>query len=108
LPAPRNKAIKYGFGVRFAVLGMLEFIDWGGGDILYYAGRYLTQALGSDRYAPPEIVAQNMRDGRVGLRTRKGFLDYDNLDIDTYRDDRLRAFVNLLTHFGMMRPPVLS
>jgi 3-hydroxybutyryl-CoA dehydrogenase len=103
-----DKAIKYGFGVRFAVLGMLEFIDWGGGDILYYAGRYLTQALGSDRYAPPEIVAQNMRDGRVGLRTRKGFLDYDNLDIDAYRDDRLRAFVNLLTHFGMMRPPALS
>jgi 3-hydroxybutyryl-CoA dehydrogenase len=30
-----DKAIKYGFGFRFAVLGMLEFIDWGGGDILY-------------------------------------------------------------------------
>ena len=41
-----DKAIKYGFGFRFAVLGMLEFIDWGGGDILYYASRYLTKALG--------------------------------------------------------------
>jgi 3-hydroxybutyryl-CoA dehydrogenase len=48
-----DKAIKYGFGVRFAVLGLLEFIDWGGGDILYYASRYLTGALGSDRYAAP-------------------------------------------------------
>ena len=38
-----DKAIKYGFGFRFAVLGMLEFIDWGGGDILYYASRYLTE-----------------------------------------------------------------
>ena len=38
-----DKAIKYGFGIRFAVLGMLEFIDWGGGDILYYASRYLTR-----------------------------------------------------------------
>ena len=37
-----DKAIKYGFGLRFAVLGMLEFIDYGGGDILYYASRYLT------------------------------------------------------------------
>src|SRR4029079_2759610 len=46
-----DKATKYGFGFRFAVLGMLEFIDWGGGDILYYASRYLTQALGSERYA---------------------------------------------------------
>ena len=36
-----DKAIKYGFGFRFAVLGLLEFIDWGGGDILHYASRYL-------------------------------------------------------------------
>src|SRR5215470_12983433 len=36
-PEEIDKAIKYGFGFRFAVLGMLEFIDWGGGDILYYA-----------------------------------------------------------------------
>jgi 3-hydroxybutyryl-CoA dehydrogenase len=32
-----DKAIRYGFGFRYAVLGLLEFIDWGGGDILYYA-----------------------------------------------------------------------
>jgi len=102
-----DKAIKYGFGVRFAVLGLLEFIDWGGGDILYYASRYLTGALGSDRYAAPEIVERNMRDGRIGLKTRKGFLDYEALDVDTYRRERLEAFVKLLDHFGMMRPPVL-
>ena len=52
-----DKAIKYGFGVRFAILGLLEFIDWGGGDILYYASRYLTGTLGSDRYA----AARNRR-----------------------------------------------
>src|SRR5258708_37899220 len=28
-----DKAIRYGFGFRYAVLGLLEFIDWGGGDI---------------------------------------------------------------------------
>ena len=43
--------IFYGFGFRFAVLGLLEFIDWGGGDILYYASRYLEAALGNSRYA---------------------------------------------------------
>jgi len=30
-----DKAVRYGFGLRFAVLGLLEFIDWGGLDILY-------------------------------------------------------------------------
>ena len=102
-----DKAIKYGFGVRFATLGMLEFIDWGGGDILYYASRYLTAALASDRYAAPEIVERNMAAGRIGLKTGQGFLDYDNRDLDVYRRERLQAFVGLLAHLGMTRPPVL-
>jgi 3-hydroxybutyryl-CoA dehydrogenase len=103
-----DKAIKYGFGFRFAVLGMLEFIDWGGGDILYYASRYLTKALSNERYAAPEIVERNMRDGRIGLGTGQGFLDYENLDIDVYRRDRLKAFVAMLNQLGIARPPVLD
>jgi 3-hydroxybutyryl-CoA dehydrogenase len=102
-----DKAIKYGFGFRFAVLGLLEFIDWGGGDILHYASRYLTGALGSDRYAAPEIIGRNMAEGKIGLRTGQGFLDYTDMDIDAYREQRLAAFVDLLKHFGLARPPVL-
>src|SRR5262245_63536900 len=102
-----DKAIKYGFGVRFATLGMLEFIDWGGGDILYYASRYLTGALASERYAAPPIVERNMAEGRVGLKTGKGFMSYEALDIDAYRRQRLEAFVKLLGHLGLIRPPVL-
>jgi 3-hydroxybutyryl-CoA dehydrogenase len=102
-----DKAIKYGFGFRFAVLGMLEFIDWGGGDILYYASRYLAGALGDARYAAPAIVERNMREGRIGLTTGKGFLDYESLDLATYRDERLKAFVALLKFLGLSRPPVL-
>jgi 3-hydroxybutyryl-CoA dehydrogenase len=102
-----DKAIKYGFGIRFATLGMLEFIDWGGGDILYYASRYMKDALGSERYAAPEIVERNMAEGRRGLRDGAGFLNYEGLDVDAYRRERLKAFVELLGHFGLNRPPVL-
>jgi 3-hydroxybutyryl-CoA dehydrogenase len=107
-PEEIDKAIKYGFGFRFAVLGMLEFIDWGGGDILYYASRYLTQALGSERYAAPEIVERNMREGRIGFRTGHGFLDYENLDLDAHRRERLKAFVAMLGQLGLARPPVVE
>src|SRR5216683_5106604 len=103
-----DKAIRYGFGFRYAVLGLLEFIDWGGGDILYYASRYLEGALGSDRYRAPDVISNNMRDGRIGLRTGAGFLDYSGLDIDAYREQRLAALVDLLRHFGLARPPVLD
>jgi 3-hydroxybutyryl-CoA dehydrogenase len=106
-PEDIDKAIKYGFGLRFATLGMLEFIDWGGGDILYHASRYLTGALGDDRYAAPDIVERNMAEGRIGLKTGKGFLDYESLDLEAYRRERLSAFVALLRHLGLTRPPVL-
>jgi 3-hydroxybutyryl-CoA dehydrogenase len=102
-----DKAVKYGFGIRFAVLGMLEFVDWGGGDILYYASRYLTGALASERFASPEIVKRNMAEGRIGLKTGAGFLNYEGLDVEAYRRERLKAFVDLLGHFGLNRPPVL-
>jgi 3-hydroxybutyryl-CoA dehydrogenase len=102
-----DKAIRYGFGFRYAVLGLLEFIDWGGGDILYYASRYLEGALGSDRYRAPDVISRNMQEGRIGLRTGAGFLDYSGLDVDAYREKRLAAMVDMLRHIGLARPPVL-
>ncbi len=103
-----DKAVRYGFGFRYAVLGLLEFIDWGGGDILYYASRYLEGALGSDRYRAPEVISRNMREGRIGLRTGAGFIDYSSLDIDAYRERRLAELVDLLRHFRLAKPPVLD
>jgi 3-hydroxybutyryl-CoA dehydrogenase len=102
-----DKAIRYGFGFRYAVMGLLEFIDWGGGDILYYASRYLEGALHSDRYRAPDVISDNMRDGRIGMRSGAGFLDYSGLDLDAHRERRLKEMVELLRHFGLARPPVV-
>jgi len=49
-----------------------------------------------------------MRDAASALRTGAGFLDYSGLDVDAYREQRLAAMVELLRHFGLARPPVLS
>ncbi len=102
-----DKAIIYGFGFRFAILGLLEFIDWGGGDILYYTSRYMTQALGNDRYGSPDIIERNMKEGRIGLKTRSGFLDYDGVDVEAYREQRLTAFADSLRRLGLAREPVV-
>jgi 3-hydroxybutyryl-CoA dehydrogenase len=101
-----DRAIKYGFGLRYAVLGLIEFIDWGGGDILYYASRYLREATGEERFAAPKIVEDNMHAGRVGLRTGQGFYDFRNMDVARFKRERLGAYVALLRHFGLLRPPV--
>ncbi len=100
-----DKATKYGFGFRFAILGLLEFIDWGGGDILFYASRYMREAMDDDRFAAPQIVEDNMSEGRNGLRDRAGFLEYENLDIPAYQRARLEAFAALLRHMDVMPKP---
>ncbi len=100
-----DKATKYGLGFRFAILGMLEFIDWGGGDILHHASRYMTDATGEDRFEAPDIIGRNMEEGRIGLRTGQGFLNYDGMDVPAYQRERLAAFVAMLKHMGILPEP---
>jgi 3-hydroxybutyryl-CoA dehydrogenase len=102
-----DKAVKYGFGMRFAVLGLLEFIDWGGGDILFYASRYMSEAMQSDRFEAPEVIRQNMDDGRIGLKSGEGFYNYKDRDIAAYRQERMADFLTLLRMAGVHKDPVL-
>lgn len=68
----------------------------------------LEGVLGNERYRAPEIVARNMAEGRTGLRTQRGFLDYGALDVPAYQRERLGAFVGQLRHMGLAREPDLS
>lgn len=101
-PGDIDKAIRVGFGVRYTNLGALEFIDWGGGDILYHASKYLAGEIEHHRFSSPEIVKHNMETGRNGLRDGQGFYDYREVDIDAYRATRLTGFVRLLEHLELM------
>ncbi len=100
-----DKAVRVGFGIRYASMGMLEFIDWGGGDILYYASKYLSDALQSDRYAATDIVAKNMADGKIGMGAGQGFYNFDDMDVAGYREETLARMVGLIDHLGLLHPP---
>jgi len=100
-----DRACRYGFGFRYANMGLVEFIDYGGNDILYYASRYLAQALGDARFAPPDIVVRHMNEGRNGLRDGKGFYDWAAVDPAAYRREALARLVGMLRYTGMLRPP---
>ena len=97
-----DKAIRIGFGVRYAVLGLLEFIDWGGGDIIYYATRYLAANLDDKRFSVPDIIEKNMRENHNGIRDGQGFYDYRERDVEAYREERLGDFVKLLQHLSLL------
>ena len=97
-----DTAIRVGFGLRFAVLGLLEFIDWGGGDILHHASAFLSEKIDAGRFAAPAIIGDNMAQQRRGLRDGVGFYDYDGVDVGAYRGGRLADFVALLRQRDLM------
>ena len=97
-----DKAVRLGFGVRYTILGLLEFIDWGGGDIVYHATNYLSGALDDKRFSVPEVIETNMREERNGVRDGQGFYDYRDMDVEAYREQRLGEFVRLLQYLSLL------
>ncbi|RJS61915.1 3-hydroxybutyryl-CoA dehydrogenase [Bacillus sp. PK3_68] len=100
-----DKASRIGFGLRFAVLGLLEFIDWGGADTLFHASHYLRNSLKQDRFAPPKIIENKMETGDIGMKAQRGFYSFDDQNVDEYQIETLRKFIDLLQHLGFIASP---
>jgi 3-hydroxybutyryl-CoA dehydrogenase len=66
---------------------------------LHYASAYLAKALDNQRYEAPDIIRRNMEEGKT-------FLGHDGVDVQSYREGRLSAFVDLLRGMGLARPPI--
>jgi 3-hydroxybutyryl-CoA dehydrogenase len=100
-----DKATRYGLGLRFAALGVVEFIDFGGCDILHHASREMSASIDKGRYTAPAIVDRMVEEGRLGLKSGSGFYDYQGRDIATYRRDVLSRTLGELKHAGLWRAP---
>lgn len=100
-----DKATRYGLGLRFAALGVVEFIDFGGCDILHHASREMSASLDAGRYTAPAIVGKMVEQGRLGLKSGSGFYDYEGRDVSAYRRDVLSRTLGELRHAGLWRAP---
>lgn len=92
-PEDVDRAFRAGMGMRYASIGIFEFIDWGGVDILYRASRYLTDSLGDDRFAPARLVVEKMEKGELGPKTGRGFFAYEGEARDRFETEKLRALL---------------
>ncbi len=99
-----DKATRYGLGLRFAALGVVEFIDFGGADILHHASREMAASIDAARYRAPAILDAMMAQGELGLKTGSGFYDYEGRDIPAYHADVLSRTLGMLKHAGLWRP----
>lgn len=94
-PEDVDRAMKYGPGFRYPILGPLETADLGGLDTFYYISSYLFNAL-SDVKEPQDILKKLMDNKELGVKSKKGFYDYsDGKDEETIKN-RDKMFFKML------------
>jgi 3-hydroxybutyryl-CoA dehydrogenase len=100
-----DRATRFGLGLRFAAIGVVEFIDFGGADILHHASREMAGSVDAARYAAPPVIGRMMAEGRLGLKSGQGFYDYRGRDPVAYRRDVLGRTLEQVKRAGLWRSP---
>ncbi len=104
-PQEIDKAVRSGLGPRYTAMGVCEFIDYGGLDILYYASHSMAKALDAPRYEPPALIERLMKEGKRGTREGEGLYDWRGRDLPEYQRALVGRYVALFRHLGLLRPP---
>jgi 3-hydroxybutyryl-CoA dehydrogenase len=95
-PEEVDRAFRAGMGFRYAQVGIFEFIDWGGVDILHRASLFLAGALGDARFKAPRLVEEKIARNELGPKTGRGFFDYAGERRERFETEKLRALLRQL------------
>ena len=71
-----DKATRFGLGLRFSAVETLEFLDYGGCNILHHVSSELSASVDPIRFAAPTIVGRMFEQGLLGLKSGHGFYDF--------------------------------
>lgn len=102
-PESVDKALMAGIGFRLAVQGLLEFLDWGGVDILHKVDNYLASELNAERFKPPAILKQLVEKQHFGMDKGRGIYDYSGVDVEALKTTRKKQMINRLKQLGILR-----
>jgi len=97
-----DRAMKYGPGFRYPIIGPLETADLGGLDTFYYISSYLFNNL-SHVKEPQEILKNLMENNQLGVKSKKGFYDYTEGKDEEAIKRRDKMFFKMLKHIHSFR-----
>lgn len=73
-PEDVDKAVTLGLNHP---MGPFTLLDFTGIDVCHHVMEYFAREFGQDKYAPPLLIKQMVRAGRLGRKTGRGFYDYE-------------------------------
>jgi 3-hydroxybutyryl-CoA dehydrogenase len=103
-PEDVDRAFRAGMGFRYASVGIFEFIDWGGVDVLQRASRFMAAATGDGRFAAARLVEDKVARNELGPKTGRGFFDYTGDRRDAFETTKVRALLRQLKRPGSAPP----
>ena len=90
-----DNCMKYGLGFRYAAYGPFEIVDFGGVDTFHHIAEYLNPLLCNETNVQ-KLIDDLYKNGNYGVKTGKGFYDYEGKDPITERDKKFVKIYNAL------------
>jgi 3-hydroxybutyryl-CoA dehydrogenase len=90
------------FGPRFTFEGIFRLLDHVGIDTEAAVVGDLLKELCDDK-KPSSILLKKSKEGEHGLKKRKGFYDYEGVDLDDLRNKRTINILNTLEHMKCLK-----
>ena len=90
-----DACMKYGLGFRYAAYGPFEVADFGGVDTFHHIAEYINPLLCNETRVQ-ELIDNLYKNGDYGVKSGKGFYDYEGKDPITERDKKFVKIYNAL------------
>jgi 3-hydroxybutyryl-CoA dehydrogenase len=79
-----DNVVKNGFGLRLPSIGPIQFMDMVGLDSIANVGEYLAEAFDDPNYRSHKRIRDKVQEGDLGVKTGKGFFEYQNADSNEF------------------------
>ena len=89
-------AMTHHLGPRYCVVGSFQLMDSFGLDTELAQYSYLRKMTNSDKFKPPRLLRNKVRNHELGLKTGKGFYDYSGKNIQAIIHDRDERLIKIL------------